>query len=32
VYRVKKAKEKMEKVAFFFVSNYLTEVYTNIAR
>ena len=28
-YRVKKEKEKIEKVAFFFLSNYLTKVYTN---
>jgi len=28
-YRVKKEKEKIEKVAFFFLSNYLAKFYTN---
>ncbi|MBA7661489.1 hypothetical protein ES703_69507 [subsurface metagenome] len=29
-YRVKKEKGKIEKVAFFFISNYPTKVYINI--
>ena len=28
-YRVKKDKEKIEKVAFFFLSNYPAKIYTN---